>query len=155
MKNKNEARKQRRAEKDRLTNQFMIQLSYGVLGIVILYTISSLYKNINTLVYMNIVTWVLFGIFAVASIVMIITGAIKKLSRVKNYGYMFIACSIVSLWLSLYNPIRPIMQSALRNITGNDALSISSMWNTRIPMIAIVIYLVVAFIVYCVKVSKK
>ena len=152
---KNEKRIQRKQKKEKLTNQFMIQMSYSILGIVILYAMTSLYKNVSTLPYMYYINWIIFGVFTVLAVALIWVGAVKKSNRFKNYGCMFVGCSLVALWMSLYNHMRPVMQDILRNITGNEVLNLDSFWITRAPMIAIVIYLVSAFIVYCIKVSKK
>ncbi len=152
---KNEKRIQRKRKKEKLTNQFMIQLSYGLLGIVILYAMTSLYKNVSTLPYMYYINWIIFGIFTVLAVALIWIGAVKKSSRFKNYGCMFVGCSLVALWMSLYNHIRPILQELLIKLTGNSDLYIYSHWQTRLPMIAIIIYLVISFIIYCVRVAKK
>ena len=152
---KNEKRIQRKQKKERLTNQFMIQMSYGLLGIIILYAMTSLYKNVTTLPYMYYINWIIFGVFTVLAVALIWAGAVKKSSRLKNYGCMFVGCSLVALWMSLYNNMRPVMQDIIRSITGNEALSLDSFWITRAPMVAIVVYLVIAFIVYCIRVSKK
>ncbi len=153
--NKKEKSIQRKQKRERLTNQYMIQMSYGLLGIVILYAMTSLYKNVNTLPYMYYINWIIFGIFTVLAVAFIWAGAAKKSNRLKNYGCMFVGCSLVALWMSLYNIIRPVMQNILRNLAGNEALNLDSFWVTRVPMIAIVIYLVIAFIVYCIRVSRK
>lgn len=152
---KKEKNIQRKNERERLTNQFMIQMSYAVLGIVLLYVVQSLYKNMTTILYMYYINWIVFGLFTVAAVIFIWAGLAKKSTRLKNYGCMFVGCSLVALWLSLYTHVRPGLQDFLIKITGNQDLNIYSYWQTRLPMIAIVVYIVVAFIIYCIRVAKK
>lgn len=151
-------RQERIDRQERLTNWYMINLSWGIVGIIALLIMRSLYRSAKILVYMQPVTWTLTAIFAVAAIVVFIlgkAGKIKNTSRAVNYSIFLGVCAVGSLWLSLYNRIRPLIESAARAILRNDAISVASYWNIRIPIIAIVVYLVIAFIIYAVKVSKK
>lgn len=145
----------RSVRKEHLTNLYMIQLSLGLLGIVILSLFSNLYKNPKTLIHMQTVTWILFGIFTAVCIALVIIGKSKKCSRCLNYGLLSGICAIITLWLSLFNKIRVILENVVRSVTGNEMLSISSFWNIRVPIILIIAYLVIAFIVYCVMIAKK
>lgn len=144
--------------KEHLTNSYMLQLTYGILGIIALLFIGSLYKNTTTLMHMQTFSWVITAIFALGAIVVFSLGkanVIKNTSRANNYSILLGICTLFGLWLALYNRIRPVMESVARTITRNPALAVNSYWNTRLPIIAIVLYLIVAFIVYTVKVLKK
>ena len=55
--------------KEHLTNRYMLQLSWGIVGIIALLYIGSLYRDVNVLVYMQTVTWILTGVFAVGGLV--------------------------------------------------------------------------------------
>ena len=155
---KNEKRHDRIAQKERLTNMYMINFTWGIVGILAFLYIGSLYKNTSVLVHMQTINWVLTAIFAVAAVVLFVlakTGVIKNTSRANNYGIFMGVCALFGLWLALYNKIRPVMEIVAQKLLGNSNLMVSSYWNTRIPIIAICIYLVVAFIVYAIKVTKN
>lgn len=147
----------RRERNDKLTNWYMINLSWGVVGIIVLNLISRGYKNPGTIGIMQPLVWVLFGVLLACGIVCIALGKkgiIKNQSRAKNYAIFSFICSLVGLWLGLYNTIRPLMEKVLQAVTQSSMI-VTSYWNTRLPIIGIVIYLVVAFIYYAVKVNKK
>lgn len=157
-----EERKAKRQEKykkkEELTNKYMITLTWGVVGIIALLILRAMYRNVSTLVHMQTITWVLTGLFAVGAVVVFClgkAGKIKNLSRAKNYSILLIVCAAVCLWLSLFNVIRPVMETVARTILGNPSLIVTSYWNIRIPMIAIIVYLIVAFIIYAIKVTRK
>lgn len=144
--------------KEHLTNWYMLQLTWGIVGILALLFVGSLYKNVNVLLHMQTITWVITGVFALGGLVVFGLGkakVIKNTKRANNYAIFLGVCALFGLWLALYNKIRPIIESAARAISGNEALAVNSYWNTRIPIIAIVLYLVVSFVVYTVKVLKK
>ena len=157
-----EERKARRQEKykkkEELTNKYMLDLTWGVVGILALLVLRAMYKNVSTLVHMQTITWVLTGLCAVGAVVVFClgkSGKIKKSASAKYYSILLIACTVVCLWLSLFNIIRPVMESVARTIFGNPSIIVTSYWNIRIPVIAIVAYLVVAFVIYAIKVTKK
>lgn len=154
---KNEAKMERNRQREKLTNWYMINLTWGIVGIMVLWYFRRLHYT-NAMLYMQQIKWILTGVFAVASGVLFTLSATKKVkntSRVKNYGIFMAVCAFVSLWLALYNQIRVVAQDVLRTVLNNPSLAISSYWNIRIPIIAICVYLVVAFVVYVIKVSKK
>ncbi len=159
MKNKkNKSGMTRRERNDKLTNWYMINLSWGVVGILILQFINMGYKNISMLPYMQIIMWVLFGVLAVAGVVVYALGKkgiIKNSSRATNYAIMLGVSALVGLWLALYNKIRVILEEILKVISRNEGFSVTSYWNVYIPMTAIGIYLVIAFIYYIVNIFKK
>lgn len=146
----------RKKESERLTNWYMINLCWGVVGIIALLVVNSGYGS-NLILYMPTILWSLVGVFAAATLVVLGLGAkgvIANRSRANNYAILLGVCSGVSLWLALYNKIRVVMENVLKSITGNDALMVVSYWNIWIPMIAIGIYLVVAFIWYLIKLRR-
>lgn len=155
MSKKNNKKSNTKAYKEHLTNLYMIQLSLGILGIIVLLLFGNLYKNPKVLIHMQTVTLVMFGVFAAVCIALLLIGKAKKCTTCSHYGILAGICSLVSLWLSLFNKARVLLENLLRGITGNELLSVSSYWNIRIPIILIAAYLVIAFIVYCVMIAKK
>ena len=102
--------------------------------------------------------WVLTGVFAAGAAVLFAlgkTGVIKNGKRANNYAIFLGVCALVGLWLALYNKLRPVMETCARAILRNPNLTVSSYWNVWLPMIAIVVYLVAAFIYFAVKVTRK
>ena len=157
-KEKKAKRQERYQQKEALTNKYMINLTLGIAGIIVLLILRAMYRNVTTLMHMQAITWVLTGLFAVGAAVVYAfgkTGKIKNASRATNYAILLVICAVVALWLSMFNTLRPIMESAARVILGNPALTVTSYWNIRIPIFAIIVYLVVAFIVYAIKVTRK
>ncbi len=74
--------KEQRREK--LTNWYMINLSFGILAIIAVLILRQLYLMPSMLSYMQIVTWVMTGVFAAAAIVVLslgLTGKIKRISK--------------------------------------------------------------------------
>lgn len=149
-------KKERVNKKEKLTNWYMINFTWGIVGIIALLFIASLYKKTAILVHMQTVNWVLTGLFAVSGIALFaFSGKFKNKRRAVNYSIFLGICALFALWLALYNAIRPLIQSVARVVLNNPTLSVYSYWNTRIPIIAIVVYLIVSFVYYVVKVTKK
>ncbi len=153
-----EAKISRVERNERLTNWYMINLCWGILGILVLIYLRGCYVNASVLVHMNLINYILTGVFAATAIVLFVLGKIGKIKNAKrayNYGTFSIVCGVVTLWLALYNKLRPLIEKLAQLITGNNALHITSYWNIRIPLIGIIAYLVVAFVWYLIKVSRK
>ena len=96
--------KEQRREK--LTNWYMINLSFGILAIIAVLILRQLYLMPSMLSYMQIVTWVMTGVFAAAAIVVLslgLTGKIKNKQRAVNYSIFLGVCALGSFWLALYN----------------------------------------------------
>ena len=152
---KNERLRSKSERADKLTNWYMINLCYGVLAIIAAIILRRLYDTPSVLVYMQTVTWIATGVFVAAAAVLFAlgkSGNIKNISRARNYSIFMLACALGSLWLALFNKIRPIMEKVVQSVASNRI--VSSYWNTRILIIAIVAYLVIAFVYYVVKLYK-
>ena len=148
----------KRDEKERLTNWYMINLCWGIVGILGLTVIYRGYRSTSTILYMQPLMWILTGVFAVGAIVLFVLSKcniVKNTKRVNNYGVFLCICTLVSLWLALYNILRPIIENCARSILGNPNLTVSSYWNVWISMILIAVYLVIAFIWYAIKIARK
>lgn len=140
---------------EHLTNWYMINLSWGIVGILSLLAINRGYRNIDLLLHMQSIVWVLTGVFVAGTIALVIIGKIKNSARVNHYAILTGICTLVGLWLALYNKIRPVLENVARTLLGNPNLTVSSYWNVWIPMIGIGVYLVVAFIYYVIKLAQK
>ncbi len=148
-----------KAEKnEKLTNWYMITLTWGVVGIIALLLYKNCYTTMSILPYINVINWALTAIFAIGAIVLFVLGkinVIKNTSRANNYAIFLGVCGLTTLWLALYNKIRLILESASQTLLNNPALTVSSYWNINIPIIAIGAYLIITFIVYVIKVTRK
>lgn len=155
--NSAQRRENRAKQKEKLTNWYMINLCWGLVGLLALTVIYYCYKDVTALMYMPVVTWVMTGTFAVAAIIVYVLGkneVIKNKTRAIHYAGFLSVCAAASLWLALYNKIRVIMQAAVNALTGGRIATIGSYWNVWLLMIAIVVYLVVTLIYYIVKERK-
>ena len=158
---KNESKNNSVSRKERnehLTNWYMINLSFGVLGIILLLFFKSGYNNMSLLPYMKTFSWILTAIFALGAIVVFVLGksnVIKNMKRAGHYSILLIVCALVALWLALYNDLRPVIESIARTVLNNPNLTVYSYWNVRIPIIGICAYLVIALIGYIIACSKK
>lgn len=143
---------------EKLTNWYMITLTWGVVGIIALLLYKNCYTTMSILPYINVINWALTAIFAIGAILLFVLGkinVIRNTSRANNYAIFLGVCGLTTLWLALYNKIRLILESAAQTLLNNPALTVSSYWNINIPIIAIGAYLVIAFIVYVIKVTRK
>ncbi len=144
-----------RAEK--LTNWYMINLSFGVLAIIVLLILRKLYRTQSTLLYMQPAAWIMTAVFAAAAIVIFVlgkSGKIKNFSRARNYSIFMLFCALGGLWLALYNKLRIPLEKLVQAITRNPGQAVSSYWNIYLLMIAVVAYLIGAFIYYVIKLYK-
>ena len=160
-KEKNAKKKQRLMEREqkreKLTNWYMINLSFGILAIIVVLILRQFYYKPSVLEYMPMVTWIMTGVFAAAAIVLLVLGVkgvIKNSKRAKNYAIFMGVCALGSLWLALYNKIRMYAEIGLQKITGNENLLINSHWNINLLIIGIVAYLIIAFIYYLIKLYR-
>lgn len=154
---KNRRLKEREDKREKLTNWYMINLSFGILAIIVILILGNMYKSGATLVYTQLMSWILTAVFAVGAIVLFVlgkSGKIKNKTRSYHYAEFLGVCALGSLWLALYNKIRLFAENALIVITGNSNLTINSHWNTRVLIIGIVLYLVIGFVYYIVKLYR-
>ncbi len=154
---KNERLMNKAKKAEKLTNWYMINLCYGILAIIVILILRQLYRTPSTLVYMQTVTWIATGVFALAAVLLFVlgkTGKIKNYSRARNYSIFMLVCALGFLWLSLYNKIRIYAERAVHAITGNPGLAVSSYWNVNLLIIGVAAYLVIAFIYYVIRMYK-
>ncbi len=145
-------------KKEKLTNWYMITLTWGIVGIIALLLYKNCYTTMSILPYINIINWSLTAVFALSGVALLVLSkfnVIKNSSRANNYAIFLGVCGLTTLWLALYNKLRIVIENVSRTLLNNPALNVSSYWNIRIPIIAICAYLIISFIVYVIKVTKK
>ncbi len=145
----------RRERNDHLTNWYMITLCWGITGILALLAVQHGYATPSTLLYMQPILWILTGVLALLAVGLFLFAKSKNSVRANHYGWFVGVCALVALWLALYNKLRPILESFLRNILGHPEFTLTSFWNTRIPIIGIAVYLILGLIYFVCKVVKE
>lgn len=148
-----------RTEKnEHLTNRFMIQLTWGIVGILALFVIRQGYRSPAVSIYMQPIFWITTGFFAILALLLFTMSRLEKTShkeRFFNYSIFGLVCTLVSLWFALYNQIRPLLEALLVNISGQAGLTLNTFWSIRIPLYGIILYLVAALIHLIYQVCKK
>ena len=148
---------ERKRYKEKLTNWYMINLCWGLVALIALSVLYYCYHYPNIIVKMPIVCWIMVGTFAAAAILLFVLGkteVIKNKSRAFNYSIFTGVCAVGSLWLALYNKLRPMFETLAMKITGEAVSTVGSYWNVWTLMILVGVYLVAAFIWYVVKLAK-
>ena len=140
---------------DKLTNWYMVNLTWGVIGILGLMAVRQGYRFGTSIAYMQPLVWTLTGIFAFLAIGLFVIGKVNNIKRGINYGWLMVACTGVSLWLALYNKLRPAMEQIIKAVVGNETFILTSFWNIRIPMFLISAYLVISFVWVAIKIIKR
>ena len=146
-------REKRRAKKeriDKLTNWFMINLSWGVVGLIALGFVERAFSNPATvLLAPNVMKWLAAVFFVLAAVLYLLgkSGVIKNKKRARDYSVFLAVLTLASLWIGFFAPIRNVAVAiipALKNLRSEWWY----VWSLRYILIA---YLVVAFIVVTVK----
>lgn len=148
----------KRERNEKLTNRYMVQLTWGIVGILIFILVYRACLKPSTLVMVQPFAWVMTAVFPISAIVLTFlgkSGVIKNKSRAYNYAIFTGVCTFFALWLALFNKLRMVLESLARTILNNPNIMVSSYWNVRIPIILIVAYLVISFIVFAIKVTRK
>lgn len=142
---KREKRRERQVSIDKLTNWYMINLSWGIVGIVALRIIESGYGSADTILQMPIIMKVFAAVFAVCAIALFAcgkTGVIKNTSRAYNYAIFTCVAALLSLWIGFFAQIRLLVCKVIPFLYGID----SRWWISWGPIIGIIVYLVLALI---------
>lgn len=146
-------RRERKEKIDKLTNWYMINLSWGILGFIALGFIESGYSNSATVLEMPIIMKILAAVFFVGAAALAMLGKcgiIKNKKRAFDYSAFLGVLTLVSLWIGFYANIRMAAVSlipALKDIR-------SEWWYSRGFRYLLAIYLIVGFVVVTVKTSK-
>lgn len=162
---KRRKRTEKMAASERLTNGFMLCLTYGLGGIVLLEIVRRHYLmylnqfNMNALGFASKFCIVLGVLFAVGAAVMAVLGAVKKINCGKSvcYTVFFAVSSVLSFFLSydVRVPISAKMLASKEYWGGLDFLAnLNLAQDAKWVEYGVVAFLVVAFIVYAIRLAK-
>lgn len=150
MERKREKRRAKKEKIDKLTNWYMINLSWGVLCFIALGIVENLYGNTSTVLTAPIamkIVGVVLAVLAVALFVLGKTGVIKNTKRANHYSIFVGIAALVSLWIGFYAVIRNAVIAVVPALSGIR----SEWWFAWGFRYLIGVYLIVAFIVVTVK----
>ncbi len=139
---------EKRATIDKATNWFMINLSWGILAIIIL---SGIQNKIMVNPKSAFIPAIIFAVLAVG--LYVCSKAIKALKNPKrffNYSIFSVVIAVVSLYIGLYPQIRNFAGGLFPSLLDLD----SRIWLTRGPITLIGVYLLVAFVLTAIKIAK-
>ncbi len=142
---KREKQREKRQSLDRLTNRFMINLAWGIVGIVALRFVENGYGSASTILQMPTTMKVFAGIFAVLAVGLFVCGrfnVLKNTCRCYNYAIFSAVIALISLWIGFYAQIRLFFVNIIPALGGLD----SRWWISWGPIAAVIIYLVVMLI---------
>ncbi len=148
---KREKRRAKRAEIDRVTNGYMINLAWGIFLIILLRFVESGYSSGNAVLMMPVLMKVLAGVFAAGAILLFVFGSKSKKAKSRFFGYGFFAVALAlgSLWIGFFPQLRMFFGNLNAGILNID----SRWWISRGPIVLIAIYLVVTLVLTTVKIA--
>ncbi len=149
---KREKKRAKREKIDKTTNQYMVNLAWGVLVIILLRLVESGYNSMDTVLQMPVTMRVFSGIFAVLAVGLFVCGGKNvwnKKSAFLGYGAFAVAMALTSLWIGFYADIRNFFGEIAPSVLNAD----SRWWISRGPIVVVVVYLVVTLIWTAIKVA--
>ncbi len=149
---KREKKRLKREKIDKTTNQYMINLAWGVLVIILLRLVESGYTSADTVLQMPVTMKVFAGIFAVVAAGLFVCGGKNvagKKSTFIGYGIFAVVLALGSLWIGFYADIRNVLGAVSPGILNID----SRWWVSRGPIVIVVAYLVVTLVWTTIKVA--
>ncbi len=146
---KRNKRREKKEKIDKLTNWYMINLSWGVVGLIALGFVESAYSSlyINTVPTVMKVLAAIFFVFAAVLFALGKTNVIKNTKRANNYAIFMAVIGLAALWIGFYAKIRNLVVGIIPSL-GYIRSEWWYAWSIRYVLVA---YLVVAFIVITVK----
>ena len=93
----------KRERNEKLTNRYMVQLTWGIVGILIFILVYRACLKPSTLVMVQPFAWVMTAVFPISAIVLTFlgkSGVIKNKSRAYNYAIFTGVCTFFALWLA-------------------------------------------------------
>lgn len=134
----------KKAKVEKVTNWFMINLAWGVLGFIVLrYMEQSIITPPNGMY----IPAIIFGVIAAALLVLGLTKVIKNKNRAIHYAVFSAIVAIICLYFNFYPSIRNTFPSLI------SILRTSQWWTTNLVSLGIGVYLVGAFIYTSIKVA--
>lgn len=150
---KRERNRAKRAKIDATTNNYMINLAWGVFAIILLRFVESGYSSPDTVLLMPTLMKSLAGVFAVIAVGLFVCGKLNLLGH-KNRFYGYSAFGLVlalgSLWIGFYSNIRNLFVEINPAIANID----SRWWISRGLIVAVAVYLVVMLAWTMIKISR-
>lgn len=138
---KREKKAEKRRKIDKITNWFMISMSWGILLIIILlYMQNTLVANPKVL----IIPGIIFALAAGALFVLAKINLIKNVIRAYNNAVFTLVLAVGSFLIAFYPRIRLVVGTSLD----------SRFWVTWAPITIIIAYLAVAFVLTSVGVAR-
>ena len=150
---KREAKREKRNVIDKLTNRYMINLCWGILGIVLLRFVESGYSSSDTILIMPVIMKSLAGAFAVFAIALFALGktsVIKNTSRAYNYALFCGVLTLIALWIAFYAQVRLVFGKMFPAVLALD----SRWWISWGIIVLLVAYLIISLIFTAFKIRK-
>ena len=150
---KRERNRAKRAKIDATTNNYMINLAWGVFAIILLRFVESGFSSADTVLIMPTLMKTLAAVFAVVAVGLFVCGKLDLLNH-KNRFYGYSVFSLVltlgSLWIGFYSSIRNFFVGFFPNLANLD----SRWWISRGLIVAVAVYLVVMLVWTMIKISR-
>ncbi len=142
-------RREKKEKIDKLTNWYMINLSWGVVGLIALGFVESAFSGlyINTVPTVMKVLAALFFVFAAVLFALGKTNVIKNTKRANNYAIFMAVVGLAALWIGFYAKIRNLVVGIIPSL----GYLRSEWWYACSIRYVLVAYLVVAFIVITIR----
>ena len=150
MERKREKRRAKKENIDKMTNWYMINLTWGVVCFILLGFVENLYGSASTVLTAPLVMKIVGIVLALGAILLFVLGMpgiIKNTKRAYNYAIFVGIAALSSLWIGFYAVIR---SAIIRIIPALGALR-SEWWYAWGFRYLIAAYLVIAFVVVTVK----
>ncbi|MBQ2891139.1 MAG: hypothetical protein IJE44_05800 [Clostridia bacterium] len=150
-------RTEKMAASERLTNGFMLTLTYGLGGIIILEIIRRHYLMF-AYDFASTFSIVMGIIFAIAAAGVAVLGSMKKIAvaRSRNYTIFFVVASLATLFLSFDLRLlisRPLLAQKANWGVLDFLANLNLAVDAKVLEYGVVLFLVVAFIVYAVRLA--
>lgn len=146
---KRNKRREKKEKIDKLTNWYMINLSWGVVGLIALGFVESAYNGlyINTVPTVMKVLAAIFFVFAAVLFALGKANVIKNTKRANNYAIFMAVVGLAGLWIGFYAKIRNLVVGIIPSLGSLR----SEWWYAWSIRYALIVYLVVAFIVITIR----
>ena len=152
---------QKHERKEQLTNMYMIQMTYGIVGVILLRYIQAGYSwaDRGTAPWDKIMPFLmnsallLFAAGAGVLALLLALGKMKNVSRTKNYVVFLSALALVTMWIKYYNAFRIQLWNLILKVFPKVYQN-ADFGRFYILMYCVGVYLVIGFIVYSVKLYR-